>query len=160
MPNVWNKPEAEAREQLSALGLKVSTTSDYSNDIPEGNVISQNIVEGKSVEKGATVTLVISLGKKSTFYSLDNYSINKLEDIPKVATSITAKIALYKSESEELVNTWTATSFPFVLTQGGIENCSEGYIIIEWEWSYLDEEGVEILEGRTTEIDDIPFTPN
>ena len=160
MPNVWNKSEAEAREQLSALGLKVSTTSDYSNDIPEGNVISQSIVEGKSVEKGATITLVISMGKKSTFYSLDNYSINKLEDIPKVATSVKAEITLYKSEGEDIVNTWTATSFPFVINQGGIENCSQGYIIIKWEWSYLDEEGVEITETRTTEIDNISFTPN
>ena len=160
MPNVWNKSEAEAREQLSALGLKVSTTSDYSNDIPEGNVISQSIVEGKSVEKGATITLVISMGKKSTFYSLDNYSINKLEDIPKVATSIKAEITLYKSEGEDIVNTWTATSFPFVINQGGIENCSQGYIIIKWEWSYLDEEGVEIVDARTTKIDNISFTPN
>lgn len=160
MPNVWNKPEGEAREQLSALGLKVSTTSEYSNDIQEGNVISQSIVEGKSVEKGATITLVISMGKKSTFYSLDNYSINKLEDIPKVATSIKAEITLYKSEGEDVVNTWTATSFPFVINQGGIENCSQGYIVIDWEWSYLDEEGVEIVDVRTTEIDNIPFTPN
>lgn len=160
MPNVWNKPEAEAREQLSALGLKVSTTSDYSNDIPEGNVISQSIVEGKPVEKGATITLVISMGKKSTFYSLDNYSINKLEDIPEEATSVKAEITLYKSEGEDIVNTWTATSFPFVINQGGIENCSQGYIIIDWEWRYIDEDGVEIIQPKTTEIDNIPFTPN
>ncbi len=160
MPNVWNKSEAEAREQLSALGLKVSTTSDYSNDIPEGNVISQSIVEGKPVEKGATITLVISMGKKSTFYSLDNYTINKLEDIPEEATSVKAEITLYKSEGEDAVNTWTATSFPFVINQGGIENCSQGYIIIDWEWRYIDEDGVEIIQPKTTEIDNIPFTPN
>ena len=49
MINVLNKPEAEARAALSNLGLNVTTTSDYSNDVPEGNVISQSIVEGKSV---------------------------------------------------------------------------------------------------------------
>ena len=87
-------------------------------------------------------------------------SINKLEDIPKVATSIKAEITLYKSEGEDIVNTWTATSFPFVINQGGIENCSQGYIIIKWEWSYLDEEGVEIVDARTTKIDNISFTPN
>lgn len=160
MPTVWNKPEAEAKEQLAALGLKVSTTSDYSNDIPEGNVISQSIVEGKSVEKGATITLVISLGKKSTFYSLNNYSISKLEEIPKDAISVKADITLYKSEGEDIVNTWTATSFPFVINQGGIENCSQGYIIIDWEWRFLDDEGVEIIQPKTTEIDNVPFTPN
>ena len=44
MINVLNKPEAEARAALSNLGLNVTTTSDYSNDVPEGNVIRQSIV--------------------------------------------------------------------------------------------------------------------
>ena len=100
------------------------------------------------------------MGKKSTFYSLDNYTINKLEDIPEEATSVKAEITLYKSEGEDAVNTWTATSFPFVINQGGIENCSQGYIIIDWEWRYIDEDGVEIIQPKTTEIDNIPFTPN
>ncbi len=160
MPNVLNKPESEAKAALSALGLNVTTNSDYSNDVPEGNVISQSVVEGKAVEKGATITLVISLGKKSTFYSLNNYTINKLPSIPKDATSIKAKITLHKSEGEDKINTWTTTSFPFTIDQGGIENCSQGYIIIEWEWTYLDEEGVEIVTTDVSEIDDIPFTAN
>lgn len=158
MPNLWNKPESEARAALDALGLKVTTTSDYSNDIPEGNVISQSIVEGKTVDKGATITLVISLGKKSTYYSLNNYSIDRLPEIPKNATSIKAEITLYRSEGEDVIGTWTTTSFPFTINQSGIENCSQGYIIIDWEWRYIDEEGVEIVEPKTTEIDDIPFT--
>lgn len=160
MPNVWNKSETEAKEQLNALGLNVTTTSDYSNDIPEGNVISQSVVEGKAVEKGATVTLVISLGRKSTFYSLNNYSISKHSDIPKDATSIQAVITLYKSEGEDVINTWTTNIFPFIINQGGIENCSSGYIVIKWEWHYLDEEGVDIIQTATSEIGDVPFTPN
>lgn len=160
MINVLNKPEAEARAALSNLGINVTTTSDYSNDVPEGNVISQSIVEGKSVEKGATVTLVISLGRKSTFYSLNNYSINKLPEIPADATSIQAVITLYRSEGEYVINTWTATSFPFSITQGNIENSSHGYIIIDWEWHYLDDEGVDVIQTQTTEIDDITFTQN
>lgn len=158
MPNVLNKPEAEARATLDALGLYVSTTSDYSNDVPEGNVISQSVVEGKAVDKGATIALVISLGRKSTYYSLNNYSISKLSSIPRNATSIEAKITLYKSEGEDVINTWTATSFPFSINQGGIENCSQGYIIIDWQWKYLDEEGIEIVQTDVSEIDDIPFT--
>ena len=160
MINVLNKPEAEARAALSNLGLNVTTTSDYSNDVPEGNVISQSIVEGKSVEKGATVTLVISLGRKSTFYSLNNYSINNLPEIPADATSIQAVITLYRSEGEDVINTWTATSFPFSITQGNIENSSHGYIIIDWEWHYLDDEGVDVIQTQTTEIVDITFTQN
>lgn len=159
MPGVINKPEAEAKAALSALGLNVTTNSDYSNDVPEGNVISQSVVEGKAVEKGATITLVVSLGKKTALYSLDNYSVSKLSSIPKNATSITAKITLHRSDNEATINTWTATSFPFAINQGGIENCSQGFLIIEWEWKYLDEEGVEIITTDVSEIDDIPFTP-
>lgn len=159
MPDVLNKPEEEARAALADLRINVSTTSDYSNDIPEGNVISQSIVAGKTVEQGTTVTLVISLGKKNTYYYLDSYSISKHPDIPKDATSISAVITLYKSEGEDVINTWTATSFPFLITQGGIENCSQGYIIIKWEWHYLDEDGIDIVQGDTTEIDGISFTP-
>ena len=112
------------------------------------------------MEKGATVTLVISLGRKSTFYSLNNYSINKLPEIPADATSIQAVITLYRSEGEDVINTWTATSFPFAISQGNIENSSHGYIIIDWEWHYLDDEGVDVIQTQTTEIDDITFTQN
>lgn len=160
MINVLNKPEAEAREALSNLGLNVTTNSDYSNDVPEGCVISQSVVEGKSVEKGATITLVISLGRRSTFYSLNNYSINKLPEIPADATSVKAVITLYRSEGEDVINTWTATSFPFAINQGNIENSSQGYIIIDWEWHYLDDEGIDVVQTETTEIDNITFTQN
>lgn len=158
MPDVLNKPEEEARAALANLKLNVSTTSDYSNDVPEGNVISQSVVAGKAVEQGSTITLVISLGKKNSYYSLKNYSISRHPDIPADATSIKAEITLYKSEGEDVINTWTATSFPFSISQGGIENCPQGYIIIKWEWHYLDEDGIDIVQGDTTEIDGIPFT--
>lgn len=159
MPSVLNRPEEEAKADLIAMGLNVTTSSDYNDEIPEGNVISQSIVEGKFVEKGTTVTLVISLGKKitTTYYSLSNYSIEKLEEIPEDAISIEAVITLYKSEGEDKINTWTATSFPYTINQGNIENCSEGYFRIQWKWSYQDEDGAIIEEGTETSIDSVKF---
>lgn len=158
MPDVWNQPEADARAALSALGLNVTTTSDYSNDIPEGNVISQSVVSGKAVEKGATITLVISLGKKSTYYSLNNFSINKPAGITEDATSVKAEITLYRNQEDSVINSWTATEFPFTINQGGIENCPEGHIVIKWEWHYLDEEGIDVVQTDVTEIKDVPFS--
>lgn len=162
MPSVLNKPEADAKAELTALGLNVTTSSDYNDEVPEGCVISQSIVEGKLVEKGTSVTLVISLGKKitTTYYSLSNYSIEKLEDIPEDAISVKAVITLYKSEGEDEINTWTATSFPYTINQGNIENCSEGYFRIQWEWEYLDEDDATITETRETSIDGVAFTQN
>lgn len=156
MIDVQNLPEAEAEAQLQALGLGVTTNSDYNDEIAEGHVISQSIVEGKTVEKGTTVTLTISMGRKSLYYSVNNYSIDKPSYIPDDSTSIEAKITLYKSTGEQ-IGTWTATTFPYSLSQGGIENCAQGYITIDWTWTYKDEEGVEITETDTTKIENVDF---
>ena len=94
MPDVWNKPEAEAREEIKNLGLTVaSTSSDYSDEIPEGNVMGQSIAPDKMVEQGTQVTLTISLGRKITtqYYSLNNYNIDLPRSIPEDAIRVEAK---------------------------------------------------------------------
>ena len=86
VPDVRDKPEADARAELEGMGLVVASTSeDYSDNIAEGNVISQSISPWKTVETGTQITLVISLGKKITtqYYSL-NYSIDLPGHIPLV----------------------------------------------------------------------------
>lgn len=162
MPNVLNKTETEARQQLGALGIKVTISSDYNDEIPEGNVISQSINEGKPVEKGTVVTLTVSLGKKVTtlYYSLSNYTIKKLGDIPKDAVSIEAVITLYKYGGDEKINTWVANSFPYTINQSNIENSSEGYFRIQWKWSYLDENGELVEEEQESTINSVAFTQN
>lgn len=163
MPDVWNKPEAEARAEMEAAGITVaSTSSDYSDEIPEGYVMGQSIAPGKMVEKGTQVTLTISLGKKITtqYYSLNNYSIDLPRSIPVDAIRVEAKITLFKSEGNDAINSWTATSFPFTVNASNIENCSEGYFVIDWEWTYRDEDDAEITETDQTTIDGVGFTQN
>ncbi|MCI8483025.1 MAG: Stk1 family PASTA domain-containing Ser/Thr kinase [Lachnospiraceae bacterium] len=163
MPDVRNKPEAEARAALDAQKIVVaSTSSDYSDDIPEGNVISQSIAPDKMVEQGTQVTLVISLGKKITtvYYSLNNYMIDLPRIVPSDAIRVEAKITLYKSEGEDKINSWTATSFPYSINQGNIENCSQGYFRIQWTWVYLDEDETEVTESDETTIEGVKFTQN
>lgn len=163
MPDVRNKPEADARAELGNAGIEVvSTSSDYSDDIPEGNVVSQSIAPGKTVEKGTQVTLTISMGKKITtqYYSLNNYAINLPDSIPLDATRVEAKITLHKSEGDDVINSWTATSFPYTVNVSNIENCSRGYFVIEWEWAYRDEDDAEITETDKTVIEGVGFTQN
>lgn len=163
VPDVRNKPEAEAREELKAAGIEVvSTSSDYADDIPEGNVISQSLTPGKTVEKGTQITLVISLGKKitTTYYSLNNYSIELPNFIPDNASRVEARITLYKSEGEDVISSWKATSFPYTVNVSNIENCSQGYFVIDWKWTYLDEDDAEITEEDQTTKDGIAFTQN
>ncbi len=163
VPDVRNKPEAEAREELAAAGIEVvSTSSDYADDIPEGNVISQSLTPGKTVEKGTQITLVISLGRKitTTYYSLNNYSIELPNFIPDNATRVEARITLYKSEGDDVIDSWKATSFPYTVNASNIENCSQGYFVIDWKWTYLDEDDAEITEEDQTTKEGIAFTQN
>lgn len=162
VPDVRNKPEADARAEMQNAGIEVvSTSSDYSDDIQEGWVISQSITPGKTVEKGTQVTLVISLGKKITtqYYSL-NYSIDLPRSIPIDAIRVEAKITLYKSEGEDVIGSWTAHSFPYTVSVSNIENCSQGYFVIDWEWTYRDEDDAEITETDQTVLEGIGFTQN
>lgn len=163
MPDVWNKPEAEARAEMEAAGITVaSTSSDYSDEIPEGNVMGQSIAPGKVVEQGTQVTLTISLGKKITtqYYSLNNYNIDLPRSIPEDAIRVEANITLYKSEGNDVISSWTATAFPFTVNASNIENCSQGYFVIDWEWVYRDEDDAEITETDQTTIDGVAFTQN
>ncbi len=162
MPGVQGKPEAEAKAQLEALRLSVTTTSDYSDTVPEGCVIWQSVEEGKPLEENAAVTICISMGKEITtlYYSLNNYEIPKLDQIPEDVISVQAEITLFKAEGNDEINSWTATTFPFAVSQENIENCDSGYFVIEWEWKYEDEDGTIITEGTETYIESVSFTPN
>jgi serine/threonine-protein kinase len=60
VPDVTNKPVAEATQQLQGLGFVV-VTQDQKNDIvPVGQVVSQNPRSGTKAEDGSTVTLFVS----------------------------------------------------------------------------------------------------
>lgn len=69
VPDVRGHSETDAKNELTGAGLNVTTKTDYSDDVAEGLVISQDPVNGKFVDRGTTVTLTISLGKKTTYYS-------------------------------------------------------------------------------------------
>jgi len=63
VPNVVNQDQQAAVDALAALGLKADTgQQEFSDQVPEGAVISQDPPEGKQLGKGQTVQLVISKG--------------------------------------------------------------------------------------------------
>jgi serine/threonine-protein kinase len=62
-PNVVGQTLAEAQETLAGKGLKIGTvTQEYSTDVPEDHVISQDPTADILLERGDTVDLVVSLG--------------------------------------------------------------------------------------------------
>ena len=50
----------EATEALEKLGLEVFVGAEKESDEPDGIIIEQNVEEGEDVEKGTTITVVIS----------------------------------------------------------------------------------------------------
>ncbi|MFN8145857.1 MAG: Stk1 family PASTA domain-containing Ser/Thr kinase [Candidatus Nanopelagicales bacterium] len=62
IPTVVGTPAATATATLTKLGLKVTTTEDYSKTVAKGSVISSNPKAGSAVPKGTPVALVVSKG--------------------------------------------------------------------------------------------------
>ncbi|MFR1050644.1 MAG: Stk1 family PASTA domain-containing Ser/Thr kinase [Oscillospiraceae bacterium] len=62
MPDVYNQDQRVAAAKLEGMGLVVEVKEETSDEVTKGHVISQTPAKGDSVEKGETVTLVVSLG--------------------------------------------------------------------------------------------------
>ena len=65
VPDLRNKSAADAEAALAAAGLTGSVSEEYSDSVAEGNVISQSPSPGDRVEKGSTVSYVVSLGQRT-----------------------------------------------------------------------------------------------
>ena len=66
VPDVRGKSESDAKNELTGAGLNVTTKTDYSDDVAEGLVISQDPVNGKFVAKGEVVVIEESFGIRVT----------------------------------------------------------------------------------------------
>ncbi len=64
VPSVVGYKEDVAQKTLEDAGLKVKTEFSYSQEVNEGEVISQDPAGGTSVEKGSTVTMTVSKGSE------------------------------------------------------------------------------------------------
>ena len=68
VPSVVGQSQSSATAALSGAGLNVTVSTESSDSVASGNVISQSIDSGKYVEKGTTVNITVSSGKKTTYY--------------------------------------------------------------------------------------------
>ncbi len=62
VPNLSDMSSDSASAALEALGLTMSATEEYSDDIAQGDLISQDPAAGETVHKGDAVSVVVSLG--------------------------------------------------------------------------------------------------
>ena len=149
VPDVRDKTEEDAKAELTAAGLVVTVSaSEYNEDVDEGKVISQSIVNGKMVEKGTSISLVISLGPKTVYYSYTTTI-----DVPQDGKDyLTADISIL-NDKDEVLQTWKkqkASEMPMQLTKSDIVNSSTGTLKIVW--TYQDENGEKQTVEETRKI--------
>lgn len=145
------KSEEQARELLT--DFNVSTNSQYS-DIPAGIVIGQTLEAGTQAEKGASITITISLGPEpADVVTPTTYRLNISLQLPSDTSNISgADIVLYDDEGNVL-ETWEGRTIEdfgtdgLVLTKSGIL-AEKGKIVVTW----LDLNG-EDLKDQTFDVE-------
>lgn len=94
VPDVTGKSQEDAEAELEDAGFKIGdVTTEYSDDVTYGLVISQDPEGGDKVDKGDTVNLVISNGPKAREYNL----VGKTVDAAKNEVGSFAKISVSSS---------------------------------------------------------------
>ena len=88
VPSVVGQTKETAESKLKAAGFNVSSTTQNSDTIEAGKVISQSIDGGKKAAPGTTIALVISAGKKDVYYNLDVTLDPPSADIKKVKVTV------------------------------------------------------------------------
>jgi serine/threonine-protein kinase len=81
VPDVINKPLAEAQAQLTPLGLEVDTQETERDDVAPGTVVQQTPVGNTQVKPGSTVTLTVA--KASATFPMPDVTNQKLKDVKK-----------------------------------------------------------------------------
>lgn len=136
VPNVLGQSQDAATASLTGAGLTVSSvSSDYSDTVAAGSVISQSIADGKIVDEGTSITLVVSLGPKVKLYSFSaKIEAPKNEDGTTNENVSAANIVL-KDASGNVLETWSnqsIASFPLSISKSGIEGQTSGTVEITW----------------------------
>lgn len=141
--DVRGKSEADAKAALS--DFDVTTTTEHSVTVAEGNVISQSISGGQYAEKGASITIVVSSGPEKI-----SYYIKSPVKAPTNVTVTSADISLYKAESSDLIQSWSGiTSFPYTVEAHDID-VPKGTIVITWH--YTDSNGTEQSQEQSQDV--------
>lgn len=94
-------------------------------------------MSGKYVDRGTSISLVVSLGKKTVYYSYQA-SI----DVPGDGREYVSADISISNEDGQVLQRWKnvkVSSMPQLLTLPNIENSSTGTLTVIW--TYLDDDG-------------------
>lgn len=145
VPSVVGKESATAQSEIAAAGLVVSgITEEYHDTIAKGIVLKQSVEGGKTVANGTGVSLVISKGPATVYYSC-SYELT----VPADATK--ADITLSDANGN-VITSWNKTPVTggqtYTISKSGITGSSTGKIKVTWYKTVTVTEG-----GNTTSSD-------
>lgn len=159
VPDVTNnyKSEEQAKIELSAAGLSVTTKSAYHDEIPAGIVIGQSIDAGKQVEKGTTITITVSQGPTpSQNVTASTYKCNVTMRLRAgEATNAATASAVLKDASGNVIAQWGGQSFTSDESGNRTVNFSQGGLLVssgKLEVTYLDASGTPIGEPQMVDV--------
>lgn len=101
VPDVENKTVSEAVKELESLGLIVEakTQEQYSDEVEEGKVIKTNPQAGRTVKKGTSVTITVSLGLEG--FLAENYVGKNYIEIKAMLEAKGIEVTLEEQEFTE-----------------------------------------------------------
>lgn len=121
VPSLIGVSQSVAERELNQVGLKLGTVSyDYSGEVGVGDVISQGIESGTSVDKGTKVSIVLSLGEQES-YRYEG-SVNIEEQPFDEGSSGSVKLVLKQDSWESTIYSKSSVSnddFPLNITFEG-----------------------------------------
>ena len=151
VPSVGGKTQEDAEKLLKAAGLKCVVEEVYDQSVSEGEVISQDIQGGKTVQQGTTVTIKVSKGTETVLYKCE-------ESVPLLDGTTHLSVTLKGSDGNVI---WSTNEYElkqknqsnFTVKKEGI-NVSSGTISViyykEVTETQIDEEGNEVQVGEST----------
>ena len=147
VPNVLGSAQSAAQSSLTAAGLNYSVKTDYSDSVAEGNVISQDVEAGKTVAPGTTVTITVSLGSNTKYYSFSytlNYALgHETQDNTETGEAgkkVTGFSAVLKDGSGNTIEgaSWNSnmtSNDSYNMTADNIKNTASGNLVVTWSYS-------------------------
>ena len=147
VPNVLGSAQSAAQSSLTAAGLNYSVKTDYSDSVAEGNVISQDVEAGKTVAPGTTVTITVSLGSNTKYYSFSytlSYTLgHETQDNTETGEAgkkVTGFSAVLKDGSGNTIDgaSWNSnmtSNDSYNMTADNIKNTASGNLVVTWSYS-------------------------
>lgn len=126
VPSLANKTQQEAANELAAVGLQVgNVTTEYSDNYAAGRVIRQSVTQGKTVDAGTAVDLVISDGKKPEYYSYSG-SVSNIYEVPVSVVLKDANGSVIASWDLQAKQSLTISAKDIATSSGTIEITGDG----------------------------------